>query len=123
MPVSTSFIKLLEKVDPGLREVLIALLEEMERQRLETVTKNEFNELKAIVKELAEAQKRTEEELRKLIGEHRKTREMLGTLQHTVGYVLEDRAFSGLPPLLKKDFGIEVIEPLRRDYGSVKFFV
>ena len=175
MAISASFIKLLEKVEPGLREVLIALLEEMEKRRIETVTKEEFNELKAIVKELAEAQKRTEErikelaeaqkrteemvkelaeaqkrteeriskveervtkletavhelaeaqkrteeELRMLIGEHRKTREILGNLQHTVGYVLEDRAIFGLPPLLKKDFGIEIIEPLRREYIEI----
>ena len=69
--------------------------------------------------ELAEAQKRTEEELMKLIGEHRKTREHLGNLSHTVGYVLEDRSYKGLPELLKRDFGIEVIEGLRRDYIEV----
>jgi hypothetical protein len=69
--------------------------------------------------ELAEAQKRTEEELRELIGEHRKTREQLGNLSHTVGYVLEDRAYRGLPELLKRDFGIELIEPLRRDYIEI----
>ncbi len=147
MPYSTKIIKLLDKVEPTLREVLIALLEEIERQRLENVTKNEFNELKEIVKELAEAQKRTEErlnelaeaqkrteervnelaeaqkrterELEKLVGEHRKTREIVGGLQHTVGYVLEDRAFVGLPPLLKKDFGIEIVEALRRDYIQI----
>ncbi len=69
--------------------------------------------------ELAEAQKRTEEELRELIGEHRKTREQLGSLSHTVGYVLEDRAYKGLPELLKRDFGIEIIEGLRRDYIEI----
>jgi DNA repair ATPase RecN len=69
--------------------------------------------------ELAEAQKRTEEELRELIGEHRKTREQLGNLSHTVGYVLEDRAYRGLPELLKRDFSIELIEPLRRDYIEI----
>jgi DNA repair ATPase RecN len=69
--------------------------------------------------ELAEAQKRTEEELRELIGEHRKTREQLGNLSHTVGYVLEDRAYRGLPELLKRDFGIELIEPLKRDYIEI----
>jgi len=69
--------------------------------------------------ELAEAQKRTEEELRELIGEHRKTREQLGSLSHTVGYILEDRAYKGLPELLKRDFGMEVIEDLRRDYIEI----
>jgi len=40
------------------------------------------------VKELAEAQKKTEAELTKLIGEHRKTREQLGELAHAAGYIL-----------------------------------
>ncbi len=53
MPVSSSFIKLLEKVEPGLREVLIALLEEIERQR--TVTRDEFNDLKEVVKNLGDS--------------------------------------------------------------------
>ena len=69
--------------------------------------------------ELAEAQKKTEEELRKLIEEHRETRQQLGNLTHTVGYVLEDRAYKGLPPLIMRDFGIEVIENLRRSYIEI----
>jgi hypothetical protein len=182
MPFSTSVIKLLEEIEPSLRRAFIAILEEIERQREESVTKREFNELKEIVhelaervnelaeaqnktemrlnelaeaqkktevrlnelaeaqkktevrlnelaeaqkktevrlNELAEAQKKTEEELRKLIGEHRKTREQLGGLTHTVGYVLEDRAYKGLPELLKRDFGIELITPLKRDYIEI----
>ncbi|MCX8028034.1 MAG: hypothetical protein N3A62_09325 [Thermodesulfovibrionales bacterium] len=111
------------------------------------VTKTEFNELKEIVRELAEAQKRTEEkveelaeaqkrteqkveelaeaqkatqkELRELIGEHKKTRQQVGSLSHTVGYVLEDRAYIGLPKLLKRDFDIEIIKPIRRDYVEI----
>ena len=70
MPVSIAFIKELENVDPQLRRVLLSMLEELERQREESVTKKEFNELKEIirdlgksVKELAEAQRRTEERL------------------------------------------------------------
>ncbi len=82
-------------------------------------TEERVSRLEQIVGELAEAQKRTEEELRKLIGEHRKTREELGSLSHTVGYVLEDRAYKGLPELLKRDFGIEIIENLKRDYIEV----
>lgn len=62
------------------------------------VKTSDFNELKEIVRnlgikmeELAEAQKRTEEELRKLAGEHLKTREQLGGLSTTVGYQLMNR--------------------------------
>ena len=121
MPYNVKIIKLLEKVEPTIKEVLIEILAEIERQRKqweETVTKTEFNELKGIVSELAEAQKRTEEELRKLIIEHRKTRQELGALSHSVGYVLEDRAYEGLPYLLKRDFGIEV-EELKREYVEI----
>jgi len=163
MPYSAHIIKLLDKVSPPIREVFVEILAEIERQRQqweESVTKVEFNELKNIVaeladaqrrtegrvnslaqrmeelaeaqrkteervdsltervRELAEAQRRTEEELRKLISEHRKTREELGGLSHTVGYVLEDKAYLGLPHLLKRDFGVDVKE-LRRDFVEV----
>ena len=177
MPFSVNIIKLLDKVESPIREVLIEILAEIERQRKqweESVTKKEFNELKEIVaelakaqketeqrlneltqrvselaeaqkrseeritklekavaelaeaqkkteqrlNELAEAQKRTEEELRKLIVEHKKTREELGGLSHTVGYILEDKAFETLPLLLKKEYGIET-EALKRDFIEI----
>ncbi len=90
------------------RETEEALKKLAERQR----------ETEEVLKELTQRQKETEEELKKLVKEHRKTREMVGALQHTVGYVLEDRAFVGLPELLKKDFGITV-EKLRRDFIEI----
>ena len=108
MSVSVSLIRKLEQVEPGLREVLLALLEEIDRRREESVTKREFNELKEIVRELAEAQKRTEQELRKLVVEHGKTREQLGGLSTTVGYILENEAMRALPRLLLEEFGLEV---------------
>ncbi|MEJ5300591.1 MAG: hypothetical protein WHS38_06345 [Thermodesulforhabdaceae bacterium] len=188
--ISSTFLRKLERVSPDLRDVLITLVEEIERQREESVTKREFNELREIVKdlaeaqkkteqrvnelaeaqrkteqrlnelaeaqrkteqrlnelaeaqrkteerlndlaeaqkkteqrlnELAEAQKKTEEELKKLVGEHRKTREELGGLSHTIGYILEDRAFAHLPRLLKKDEGIEIDpDELKRDFVEI----
>ncbi len=64
----------MENVDPQLRRVLLSMLEELERQREESVTKKEFNELKEIIRDLgksvkglAEAQRRTEEEIAKLV--------------------------------------------------------
>ena len=77
-----------------------------------------LTKLEQTVAELAEAQKRTEEELRTLIGEHKKTREQLGGLSHTVGYILEDRAYKGLPELLKRDFGVQTIS-LKRDFIEI----
>ena len=56
--------------------------------------------------------------MKKLISEHKKTREQFGGLSHTVGYVLEDRAYAALPHLLKKDFGVEV-EEIKRDFIEV----
>lgn len=73
MPYSTNIIKLLDKLEPATKEVLIAILEEIEVQREATVTKKEFNELKEIVKQLAiniekltQAQNKFEERLSKL---------------------------------------------------------
>ena len=136
MTYSIELFKKLEKLDPSIRNVLYDILQELQQN----VTKEEFNELKEIVKELsnnvkelskaqkrteqrlnelAEAQKETEQELKKLIGEHKKTREHLGGLSHTVGYILEDRAYKGLPPLLERDFKIKIMEPLRRQFIEI----
>ena len=148
MPFSVDLIRKLEAVEPQLREVLLALLEEVERSREESVTRKEFLEfakrteenfervwqvigelaqaqkraeerltrLEAVVEELAQAQKRTEERLEELIGEHKKTRDQLGGLSHTVGYRLEDEAFKALPALLKRDYGLVVKDRLKRRY-------
>ena len=79
-------------------------------------TEERLNKLTARVDSLAEAQKKTEEELKKLVVEHRKTREMVGGLSHTVGYILEDRAYKSLPELIKRDFGISITEPFKRKF-------
>jgi len=68
---------------------------------------------------LAEAQSRTEEELRKLAADQREMRRQLGGLAHTVGYRLEDEAFKALPKLLKRDLGVEIAGRLKRDYVEV----
>ena len=74
MPFSVNLIKKLEAIEPPLREILIALLEEVERQREVSITRKEFLEFaktteenfqrvwKAI-EELTEAQKKTEQRL------------------------------------------------------------
>src|SRR3990167_1022391 len=84
----------------------------------ELVKTDDFNELKGIVKELAEAQKRTEKEVKKLTKTVKNVQKNLGGLSHTVGYHLEDRAYKTLPLLLKRDLGIEVEGRLIR-----RFFV
>ncbi|MFO1424985.1 MAG: hypothetical protein U1F70_15300 [Candidatus Competibacteraceae bacterium] len=75
------------------------------------------------VEELAEAQKRTEESVRRLADRLDDTNKQLGDtnkqmggLAATVGYTLENEAYRHLPDLLRRDYGIEVEEPLYRDY-------
>jgi DNA repair exonuclease SbcCD ATPase subunit len=145
MPVSANFIRMLEGLQPELREVFLAFWEEIERQR--TVTREEFNELKEIVRDisenlkglaqaqrrteerlnelservnqLAEAQRRTEKEIEKLTKGLESLRKEVGGLAHTVGYQLEDEAIKALPELLKRDAGVEVVGRLKRDYIEI----
>jgi len=98
-----------------------------------SVTKTEFNELRDVVSELAEAQLRTEQRLEQLaiglsrlekkvedlVGEMRVFKKELGGLAHTVGYRLEDEAMKSLPALVKRDLSIETQGSLIRDYLEI----
>ncbi|OQY52777.1 MAG: hypothetical protein B6245_23360 [Desulfobacteraceae bacterium 4572_88] len=64
---------MLDVLEPGLKEVLWAILDEIEQHREASVTKNEFSELKEIVRDLgqttsglAKAQERTEQKVESL---------------------------------------------------------
>ena len=127
MPFSVNLIKRLEAIEPPLKEVLIALLEEVEKQREISITRKEFLEFAKTTEEnfqrvwkaieaLAEAQKKTEEEVRKLAKGLRETRQMVGGLSDTVGYSLEDRAIKSLPQLLREQYQIEVKGRLVRKF-------
>lgn len=94
MSLSVALIRKLERVAPEIRDVLLTLVEEVERNREESVTKREFNELKEVVSdlakgqaqlattvaELAEAQKRTELKVEELAQAQRVTEQRLGEL-------------------------------------------
>ena len=80
---------------------------------------SDFIELKNIVKELAEAQKRTEQRVLALIDSHTLLKAQVGGLSHTVGYRLEDESYKALPKFLKDDFGIELIGKLKRDFIEI----
>jgi len=124
MPISASLMRKLDRIDPELKEILLDLAEELER----TVTKEEFRELRDVVRELAEAQKetekrvnelaeaqrRTEEELRKLAIGQRRLRQEVGGLSRSVAYALENEAYRKLPSFLKERYGIEVTDRLIR---------
>ncbi len=71
---SVEIIQALEELEPSLRKLLIKVLYKIEEAIGETVRREDFLELKNIVKnlaekveQLAEAQKRTEEELKNLL--------------------------------------------------------
>jgi len=95
-------------------EKAIAELTEAQKSAEERLTR-----LEKAIAELTEAQKRTEERLEKLIDEHRKTREQLGGLAHSIGYFIENEAYKYLPALLQKDFNIKIEGRLIRDYIEV----
>ncbi len=109
---------------------LLKALSEIYESLAQTVTKEEFNELKEIVREQGENLKvltqrvdQLTEDVRRLTGEMgrmkeemREIRKQVGGLSITVGYTLENQAFKGLPELLKRDYGLEVVEPLRRTF-------
>ena len=110
MPISASLMRKLDRIDPELKEILLDLAEELER----TVTKEEFRELRDVVRELAEAQRRTEEEIRKLATGQRRLRQEVGGLSRSVAYALENEAYRKLPSFLKERYGIEVTDRLIR---------
>ena len=119
-------------------KVIQGLYEELSQ----TVRREDFNELKGVVKELAEAQKRTEarveelaeaqrrtearveelaqaqkkteQEVAKLARGLQRTNTELGGLSRSVSYALENEAFRYLPALLKERFGIEIRDRMVR---------
>lgn len=67
MPFSATLIRKMETLEPTLRQVMWAILEEIEFQREINVTKTEFNDFRAIMLELAEVQKHTEYKVNELV--------------------------------------------------------
>ena len=106
------------------------------------VKTSDFNELKEIVRDLAEAQKKTETkvtelaeaqkkteisvgelagaqkktegEIRLLTRETKKVQVNLGGLGRSMGYALENEAYIHLPDYLKGEYGIEITEKMLR---------
>jgi vacuolar-type H+-ATPase subunit I/STV1 len=150
--------ELSETMEPNAARKLASILDSLYQDVKQTVTRADFDELKAVVRDLAEAQKRTETRLEELAEAQKRTEarveelaeaqkrtearveelaeaqrrteesvrtladrlndtnKQLGGLSMTVGYQLEDRAYRFLPRLLRRDYEIELEEPLRRDY-------
>lgn len=164
--------ELSQTMEPKAAHKLASVLGLIYEDLQNTVTKAEFNDLRQVVRDLAEAQKRTEarvEELaeaqkrtearvEELAGAQRRTEHalahltervdqiavqmahltervdrltgqmghlterlddtnrQLGGLASTIGYTLENEAYRALPPLLERDHGLVLTEPLRRDW-------
>ncbi len=117
-------------------EQIIHIVKELIKQEIDTKFPiySELIDLKAIVKELAEAQKRTEDRLNALAEVQKRTEEELhnlaliqkdlqkqvGGISHSVGFDLENQSYKALPDLLKRDFEIEVKERLIRKFIKTK---
>ena len=131
------FDELKVTLDAAAAKTIAGVIGAMYEELKNSVTKVEFNELIEVVKELAEAQKRTELRVEELAEEQRSlaeaqkrtevevrelakalkdTRVMVGGLSDTVGYGLEDRAIRSLPALLKDKYRISVSAPLVRKF-------
>lgn len=114
------------KITPAVKQEIVKIVDE--RIREAHVTKEDFSELKIIVKELAEAQKRTEirveelaeaqrrteEEIRKLAIGLNNLRGEVGGIARSFGYAFENEAYRMLPKALKEKYGIEMTERLIR---------
>ncbi len=91
MPVSVRLMRELEGVDSKLKKVLLAMLEEIERQREETISRKEFltfsqrteenfQRVWKAIRELTEAQKKTEQRLNELAEAQKRTEQRLNEL-------------------------------------------
>ena len=94
------------------------------------VKTGDFNELKSIVKELAEAQKRTESRMEELVEAQKETQYQVQALTHKLGetnntvgglgksfaYALENEAYRMIPALLEEKHGIKMTERFVRTY-------
>jgi hypothetical protein len=96
--------------------VMLHVLDRVAAQvRQAGVTREDFRELKQIVAELAEAQRRTTEEIKELVAAQVRTeagidrlRKQVGGLSETVGGDIEDIAYIVLHDVLKREFGWQV---------------
>lgn len=103
------------------------------------VKTSDFNELKEIVRNLAQAQERTEATMEKLAQAQERTeaamekltigladtRRDVGGLSRSMSYALENEAYRSLPQFLKEQHGIEMTERfIRTEIGGeeINFF-
>jgi chromosome segregation ATPase len=80
MSISVALVRKLDTVAPELRDVLLELVDEIEQHREASVTKVEFNELKEIVRDLAQAQTLTGQRMEELAQAQVRTEQRMDSL-------------------------------------------
>lgn len=113
-------------------EQAVVLAETITEAYNDLVKTNDFNELKAIVKDLAdaqhrlaEAQERTESQMKELARVVTNMGQELGGLSRSMSYSLENEAYRALPTYLREHHGITVTDRIvRTDIGGeeINFF-
>ncbi len=71
MPYSVKIYKHLDELEPKVKRVIMELLEEIDKNVKESVKKEDFNDLKNIVARLADAQEKTEQKITLLVESHK----------------------------------------------------
>lgn len=120
MPLTSKLYRRINTLDPEIKDVLFDLVDEMDN----SVKKEDFNELKSVVADLAGAQKRTEESLNKLIKRVDNIEVQLGGLSMAVGYGIEDKLYPHLKEFITKEYGVRVGKVMLRNnvvYSKGKF--
>ncbi|MCC6271296.1 MAG: hypothetical protein IT190_08470 [Microbacteriaceae bacterium] len=120
-------------------EQAVVLAETITEAYNDLIKTNDFNDLKAIVKDLAIAQRETKAELQQLAQAQRETEaqmkelarvvtnmgQELGGLSRSMSYSLENEAYRTLPAYLREHHGITVTDRIvRTDIGGeeINFF-
>jgi len=141
------YTELKESMEEIAAEKIAAMVGLLYKELQQSVTKTEFNDLKAIVKELAQAQNRTEQRVKELteaqkasegrltrlenvvteLGEAQKRTEktvrqlakQVGGLSDVAGGDLEDIAYIVLHDVLKREFGwkVGILERMWKTWG------
>jgi hypothetical protein len=107
---------LAQDLDPVAARKIAVVVGRVYEELSQAVTKADLHEVREVIAELAQAQVRTENEVRLLARGLRETRQMVAGLSDTVGYTLENRAIERLPALLDADHGVAVEERLVRRF-------
>ena len=137
MGINSDIIRKLESVDPVVKDVFLYLIDDIEKESaLITIGRSDFNELKGVVlqlaeaqnrtekrvEELAEAQKRTEKRVEELAEAQKRTETSLnalavtvkdlqvqvGGLSMAVGYGIEDNMMPHLKRFALREHGLGV---------------